>query len=54
MLKIRLFCRSEYTNYFDAEIVCFSLLLELHEIYIISYMSLININIMNTKLVHFL
>ena len=34
MLGIRLFCRSEYTKYFDAEIVCFhgfGSLLELRE-----------------------
>ena len=31
MLGIRLFGRSEIANYFDDEITCFGLLLELHE-----------------------
>ena len=38
MLGIRLFCWSEYTKYFDAEISCFGSLLELHE-YILSFVS---------------
>ena len=38
LLGIRLFCRSEYTKYFDAEIACFGSLLELLE-YIHSFVS---------------